>query len=212
MTKGKFESHDPANKASTKTVIVKKGVTDMKKFSTVVIAAILGIVFMAANVNAQTASTSVKSTATIVTPLTATTTAPLAFGTITKGQKATIGVTESNAASFYFSGDESDEIAITIPGEVTISTTSGEGSSMTVSLNRSNVRTNDRDDQNSAKSVNFSSGNATSELSEDDKGNGEKKDGLGQLYVWIGGEVTPAASQQRGNYEGTFTVSAAYSN
>ncbi len=184
----------------------------MKKFSTVVIAAILGIVFMAANANAQTASTSVKSTATIVTPLTATTTAPLAFGTITKGQKATINADASNAGAFYFSGDAEDEITISIPSEVTISTTSGAGASMTVTLNRSGVRMNDKNQIPSSKTKDFSSGSTTGELSKDNQGDGTHFDGLGQLYVWIGGEVTPAASQQRGSYEGTFTVSAAYSN
>jgi hypothetical protein len=30
--------------------------------------------------------------------------------------------------------------------------------------------------------------------------------------MWIGGSVTPSATQQRGSYSGSFTVSAAYSN
>ncbi|MDB5034051.1 MAG: hypothetical protein JWQ98_1292, partial [Chlorobi bacterium] len=52
----------------------------------------------------------------------------------------------------------------------------------------------------------------TTALSADASGDGTNSDGLGQVYLWIGGSVSPTATQQRGNYTGTFTVSAAYSN
>jgi hypothetical protein len=52
----------------------------------------------------------------------------------------------------------------------------------------------------------------TTGLSSDVSGDGTNNDGLGQLYMWIGGSVSPSATQQRGSYTGTFTVSAAYSN
>jgi hypothetical protein len=160
-------------------------------------------------------SASLNSSATIVTPITGTALAPLAFGTINKGATASITATSSSAAQVGFSGDESDNITVTIPATVTISTTSGdEGGSMTVTLNRAAVRYSPLGNipANGAQSVDASSGSVTVGLSMDNQGNAVNNDGIGQAYIWIGGSVTPAATQQRGSYSGTFTVSAAYSN
>jgi len=168
------------------------------------------LVLTGANAFAQSAS--VNSTATIVTPITAAATAPLAFGTITKGSAATVAATGSQAGSVTFSGDESDNITVTVPATATISTTSGAGSSMTVTIARATLRSHTANVQASATTLDASSGSATTALSADASGDGVGSDGLGQLYVWIGGTVTPTATQQRGSYSGTFTVSAAYSN
>lgn len=157
-------------------------------------------------------SASVTASATIVTPITAAATAPLAFGTIAKGATATISATGSNAGAVTFSGDEADNITISVPATCTITTTSGAGASMTVTLNRAALRVNTTSAQGTAVSLDASSGSATTALSADGSGDGVSSDGLGQAYVWIGGSVTPTAVQQRGSYSGSFTVSAAYSN
>jgi hypothetical protein len=159
-------------------------------------------------------SAAVSSTATIVTPISATATAPLAFGTISKGATATVAATAANAAAVNFSGDESDAISITVPPTVTISTSSGAGGSMTVTLDRSGIRYTPLGNipPNGASVVDASSGSVTVNLSMDNQGNATNNDGLGQAYIWIGGSVTPATNQQRGSYSGTFTVSAAYAN
>jgi hypothetical protein len=183
------------------------------KYATNIFLAVAALfVVTAASAVAQTASASVTSTATIVTPLTAAATAPLAFGTITKGSTATIGADGAAAGGFSFSGDEADNITISIPSTLAISTTSGAGASMTVTLNRSGLRKHTASAQGSSTALDASSGSATTALSTDASGDGVNNDGLGQLYLWIGGAVTPTATQQRGNYTGTFTVSAAYSN
>jgi hypothetical protein len=83
---------------------------------------------------------------------------------------------------------------------------------MTVTLSRSSLRANTTGTQGTATSLDASSGSATTALSSDASGNGTSNDGLGQAYLWIGGTVTPTATQQRGVYSGTFTVSASYSN
>ncbi len=171
------------------------------------------LALVAADRSALAQSASVLSTATIITPITATAIAPLAFGSITKGTTATVPPSSAAAAAVSFSGDEGDNISISLPPSLTISTTSGAGgASMTVTINRSALRVHTSNAQSTATALNASSGSATTILSTDNGGDGVASDGLGQAYLWIGGSVTPAAQQQRGSYSGTFTVSAAYSN
>ncbi len=154
------------------------------------------------------------SSATITTPITASATAPLAFGTITKGATATVAADNVSAAAFNFSGDERDNITVTVPASLSIATTAGAGGSMTVTLNRAAMRYSPLGNipANGAQSVDASSGTVAVDLSMDNQGNATNNDGLGQAFMWIGGSVTPAATQQRGSYSGTFTVSAAYTN
>jgi hypothetical protein len=173
-------------------------------------AACMAFILFGIEAGAQTAS--VTSSATIVTPITATATAPLAFGTISKGSTSSVDATSSSAAAVTFSGDESDNITISVPSSVSIATTSGAGATMTVTVNRAALRGNTINAQGSASVLDASSGAVTAALSGDGAGDGVNNDGLGQLYVWIGGAVTPSTTQQRGSYSGTFTVSAAYSN
>jgi hypothetical protein len=163
---------------------------------------------------AHAQSASVNSTATIVTPISAAATAPLAFGTISKGATATVAASTSSAGAVNFSGDESDNITVTIPSTVVIATSSGAGANMTVTLDRAGVRYTPLGNipPNGASVVDASSGTVTVGLSMDNQGNATNNDGLGQAYLWIGGSVTPSAAQQRGSYSGSFTVSAAYSN
>lgn len=181
----------------------------MNKLSLILASAALAIV---STVSGFAQSASVTSTATIVTPITAQATAPLAFGTISKGATASVAATSAQAGAVTFGGDESDNITVTVPSSATITTSSGAGSSMTVTINRAALRSNTTSAQAGASSLDASSGSATTALSADGSGDGVANDGLGQLYLWIGGSVTPTAVQQRGSYSGTFTVSAAYSN
>ncbi|MEP7217798.1 MAG: DUF4402 domain-containing protein [Bacteroidota bacterium] len=160
------------------------------------------------------AQTSVTSSATVTTPIVGTATAPLAFGTVTKGQANTVAETVGGAGAFNFSGDESDNVIVTVPASATLNTTSGDGSAtLSVTLDRANMIANSTDNvQANATQSDASSGTVTVALSADADGNGTGSDGLGQAYLWIGGSVTPDATQQRGVYSGSFSVSAAYSN
>ena len=174
------------------------------------LAAIIG--FFAIGTTAFAQSASVNSSATIETPISASATAALAFGTITKGATATVASTAASAAGVTFSGDEGDNITISVPSSATINTTAGAGASMAVTISRSTLRVNTTGTQGTASALDASSGSATTVLSGDAGGNGTGSDGLGQTYLWIGGTVSPATTQQRGVYSGSFTVSAAYSN
>jgi hypothetical protein len=182
----------------------------MKTLSTTLAA--IALLFIASIPAAFAQSASVTATATVVTPITAQATAPLAFGTITKGSTATVPATSAMAGALTFSGDEADNITISVPSTVSIATTSGAGASMTVTLNRAALRSNIVNTQGSATPLDASSGSATTALSADAGGDGVNSDGLGQLYLWVGASVTPTATQQRGTYTGTFAVTAAYSN
>lgn len=157
-------------------------------------------------------SATLSATAVVLTPITATATAPLAFGGINKGTITNITATSSSAGAVTFSGDEGDEITITLPAALTLSTSSGSGATMPGTINRSALRVHTSSSQANAVALDASSGSATASLSADNGGNGVGNDGLGQMYVWIGGSVTPSATQQRGNYSASFMVNAAYSN
>jgi hypothetical protein len=109
-------------------------------------------------------------------------------------------------------GDESDPVTLSIPSSATISTVSGSGDAMTVTILRSTLRANTSNAQGGGSVLDASAGSATTNLSADAAGDGVNSDGLGQLYVWIGGSVTPTAAQQRGVYNGSFTLSASYGN
>lgn len=172
----------------------------------------MAAMFVTAGSAAFAQSAGIGSTATIVTPISAAATAPLAFGTIVKGSTATVTATSASAAAVTFSGDEGDNVIVTIPPTLDIATTSGAGANMTVKISRSALRANATNAQGSATLLDASSGSATVPLSTDVTGDAVNNDGLGQAYLWIGGSVTPTATQQRGTYSGTFTISAAYSN
>ena len=159
----------------------------MKTLSTTL--AIIAFFFVATISAALAQSASVTATATIVTPISAQATAPLAFGTITKGGTATVAPTSAMAGALTFSGDESDNITISMPATVTIATTSGAGASMTVALNRAALRTNTTSAQGGATPLDASGGSATTPLSADASGDGVNSDGLGQLYLWVGASV-----------------------
>ena len=171
----------------------------------------LAALVMAGNI-ALAQSATISSTATVLTPITATATAPLAFGSLNKGTANSISASSASAGAATFSGDEGDEITITVPASMTLSTVSGGGATMNGSINRSALRVNTTSAQAGAVTMDASNGSATTSLSPDNSGNGVGNDGLGQVYLWVGGSVTPTATQQRGNYSGSFMVSAAYSN
>ncbi len=171
------------------------------------------VLFSAVQAGAQT-SQSVAATATVITPITAGATAPLAFGTVTKGQANPVAASAGTAGALFFSGDEADDIIITVPETATLTTTAGDGSAtMSVTIARGTMLANSTDNvQGNAVALDASDGTAAVALSADTDGNGTEGDGLGQVYLWVGGSVSPTATQQRGDYSGSFDISASYSN
>lgn len=178
----------------------------MKIYYAVVAAAITGLAMLSTHAHAQGAD------ATIQTDITSFGTANLAFGTISKGDTATVLSSSASAGTIAFSGDAADNVTITVPASFNITTTSGAGATMSVTITRASMLSNTTNAQGTATTMNASSGSATVALSSDAGGNGVASDGLGQVYTWFGASVTPTATQQRGTYTGTVTISAAYSN
>lgn len=177
----------------------------MKIFLPLVAVALLGAI-------STTHSYAQGGSATIQTDITSFGTGDVAFGTISKGAQATVLSSDAAAGTIAFSGDAEDNVTISVPATFTISTTSGAGASMTVTITRASMLSNTSDNQGAATTMDASSGSATVALSTDAGGNGTGADGLGQVYTWFGGTVTPTATQQRGTYSGTVTITAAYSN
>ncbi len=161
---------------------------------------------------AMAQSASVTASSTIETPLTVSSITSLDFGTIQRGHKTTIHENDAEAAAIVVSGDAEDNITVVIPDEFTLTTNSGDGGSMTVDIRKERVRSNTVNSQRHAHNHNVKHSDLSSALSSDDDGNGTNNDGLGQLYVWFGADITPSHTQQRGVYSGTITISAAYSN
>ncbi len=172
--------------------------------------ALLSLCFFAATANAQ--SISVSTTAEIETPVTGSSLSALEFGTLPKGETSTVAASASGAACLVFSGDASDQISVTLPETATMSTNSGAGGEITVSLDRAQMMAGTHENIANADALDGSAGSATLALSGDDDGDGTVGDGLGQAWLWVGGSATPAAHQQQGSYSGTFTVTVAYSN
>lgn len=178
----------------------------MKFFHALMALAIVGLVSISSQAFAQGGS------ATIQTDITSFGTADLAFGTIAKGATATVLSSDAAAGTIAFSGDADDNVTISVPATFDISTTSGAGSTMTVTITRASMVSNTTSAQGTASAMDASSGSATVALSSDASGDGVGTDGLGQVYTWFGGTVSPTATQQRGTYNGTVTITAAYSN
>jgi len=178
----------------------------MKFYHTMMALAIVGLVSVTSQALAQGGS------ATIQTDITSFGTADLAFGTISKGATATVLSSDAAAGTIAFSGDADDNVSISVPSTFDITTTSGAGATMTVTITRASMLSNSTSSQGTGSAMDASSGSATVSLSSDASGDGVDADGLGQVYTWFGGTVSPTATQQRGTYNGTVTITAAYSN
>ena len=82
---------------------------------------------------------------------------------------------------------------------------------MTATVNRDIMRYSTTDNVANAMSIDGSTGSVTVSVSTDEGGDGVI-DGKGEAYLWIGGSISAAPTQQRGAYMGTFGVLANYAN
>jgi hypothetical protein len=132
-----------------------------------------------------------------------------------------------NAGKVGIVGDVGDPITVTVPASIVLTTTAYGGNDNTMDWLTV-------DDVNPAISYtsylptwvpqgsSVSPGTGAQTLGDDNSDvNGgltyntfptTSSDALGAGYVWVGGKVTASATQQRGLYTGTITVTAAYTN
>ncbi len=143
-------------------------------------------------VSAQSAT--VSASATIVTPLVVSGTAPLAFGVVYQGVAKTIRYDDATSGRLTLSGFGTSQVALTF----TLPTTLSNGAA-TMPINNYRVRMNATSDATGATRIVVTSGvPVTRNLVG------------GSLFVFIGGRVQPAAAQAGGSYTAPIVLAAAY--
>jgi hypothetical protein len=140
---------------------------------------------------AQSATTT--ATAAVVTPLVVAGTAPLAFGTVFQGVNKTIAFSDATSGRLNLSGFGTSQVALTLTLPPAL--TSGANS---MPINRYRVRVNGTNATAGATLIATTSGTYNRNLV------------AGQLFLFIGGRVQPAATQAFGSYSGSIVLAAAY--
>jgi len=142
----------------------------------------------------QAQSASIAATATVVTPITVTGTAPLAFGTVFQGVNRTIAFSDLTSGRFTLTGNAASQVALTFTLPATLS--SGAN---TLPINTYDVRVNGTNVTAGATALVVTSGVP---VNSNFVG--------GNLFVFVGGRVQPAVAQAQGSYTGSIVLAAAY--
>ncbi len=152
------------------------------------------IALVAAAGAAQGQSASIAATATVVTPITVTGTAPLAFGNVFQGVNKTIAFSDATSGRFSLTGYLGSQVALTF----TLPTTLSSGAN-TMPINTYDVRVNGTNVTAGASALTVTSGTPVNTNLV-----------AGNLFVFVGGRVVPAAAQAAGTYTGSIVLAAAY--
>jgi len=144
---------------------------------------------------AQAQSASIGASATVATPLTVTAGQALAFGSVFPTFTRTILPTDATSGSFTLAGQAGAQVALTftLPANLTFG-----ANNLPVTYSTTAAAHNVTNSRVGATTINPATVN-----------NALLDAGTGNLYVFIGGAVTPAA-QPAGSYVGTITLAAAY--
>lgn len=154
--------------------------------------AALALVAAAGSLSAQSAT--INATATVVTPLTVTGTAPLAFGNVFQGVNKTILYSDATSGRLSIAGFGTSQVAMTF----TLPATLASGLN-TLPINNYDIRVNGTNVTTGATALTVTSGTpVNSNLV------------AGSLFVFIGGRVQPAVAQAQGAYSGSIVLAAAY--
>ena len=139
-------------------------------------------------------SGTVAASATIVTPLIVTGTAPLAFGIVYQGVAKTVRFNDPTSGRMSLSGFGNSQVALTF-----VLPTALSNGVNTMPINNYRVRVNATNVTAGATRIILTSGvPVTRNLV------------AGSLYFFIGGRVQPAAAQAGGSYTAPIVLSAAY--
>lgn len=152
------------------------------------------IVLVGAASAARGQSAAIAATATVVTPITVTGTAPLAFGNVFQGVTKTIAFSDATSGRFSLSGYLGSQVALTFTLPATLS--SGAN---TMPINTYDVRVNGTNVTGGASALTVTSGTPVN-----------SNFVAGNLFVFIGGRVQPAGAQASGAYTGSIVLAAAY--
>lgn len=172
----------------------------MKTKFTLALAAFLAIATTQSFAQYGSGSGSGLATATITSSVTVTKNADLTFGSTAAGTPVSILPTDAAAANFSVSGTADSEVnaTFTLPtGGLQLTT--DNSITLPVSFGASDASWA-LDGTNQATATTYDpSTTLTQALS-----------GTGELHIWLGGTVSPAASQRPGDYQGDITLDVAY--
>jgi hypothetical protein len=155
-------------------------------------AALTALIMAPALASAQSAN--VAATATVVTPLVVTGTAPLAFGNVFQGVNKSLPFSDANSGRFSIAGFGTSQVAMTF----TLPTNLASGLN-TMPIDSWDIRSNGTNVTAGATAMTVTSGTAV---------NGNLV--AGSLYLFVGGRVLPAAAQAQGAYSASIVLAAAY--
>lgn len=143
---------------------------------------------------AQAQSANINATAVVYQAMTVTGARALDFGNVFPGVAKSIAVAAATSGRFDLTGQASANVNLTftLPTDLTSGANNLPIGTWTGCTNATNTTTG---------CTTFTpSGSATASAFS----------GTGNLFVWVGGTVTPAANQAAGTYNGTVTLTAAY--
>ena len=197
--------------------------------------AALAAVAVTGTASAQTLTNSASATVTagVVVPVTIENLTGMDFGDLERGVPTTIVANTPQGASFHVLGDEGDNVVYNFPASFQLTldnygaNTNTQGDLGVVVVDNQttvlNVTTNAYIrhmgplEYTGGLTAEVAPGlNNPHPLSAGAAQHGAAFDaanpGMGQMYLYVGGTVTPSADQQRGEYTGTLNVSVDYSN
>jgi len=168
----------------------------MKKVTTILA---LGLLALAPQVvEAQVGqgdNASIQATATVLAQLTVTGQDPLEFGQVLPGIPSTVAAGDPAAGRFLVSGAGSNTVQLSfdLPDELN----GPEGAGLPISF--------------ASDAAGYGSASGTPSGTFDPNDNSHDQSLVdGDLYVFIGGTVTPATEQAQGSYTGSITLNVAY--
>ena len=143
---------------------------------------------------AQAQSANVLATATVVTPLVVTGSAPLAFGNVFQGVNKSILFSDATSGRFSITGFGTSQVAMTftLPGSLA----SGAN---TLPIDTWDVRSNGTNSTLGTTALTVVSGTPVNANLV-----------ANNLFLFVGGRVVPAAAQAAGAYTGSIVLAAAY--
>jgi hypothetical protein len=139
-------------------------------------------------------SATVSATATVVTPLVVTGGANLAFGNVFQGVNKTVPFSDAASGRFSITGFGTSQVAMTF----TLPTNLVNGAN-TLPIDSWDIRSNATNVTAGATALTVTSGVPV---------NGNLA--AGNLFLFVGGRVLPAAAQLAGSYTGSIVLAAAY--
>lgn len=167
------------------------------------VALLAGSVSLSVAAAAQSPSGSISADAVVVTVgMTITTLSDLSFGNVVRGVATTIQPTAPTAGAWQVTGNSNAFVIVSFTLPTTLTNIQAlPGSTMPISFNATAARWN-RSTNNVAAGTPFNPATGT----------------VGRLgpppspdmYIWLGGTVSPAATAKPGIYQGTVIVSLAY--